>query len=172
MYLQKQRTLQRHSVMRRSRRTCVAKRLASRWFQGIDFPSKCFLQIQFYDFKCLLHFFCLPKNMFYTFFSYPKNWCFLAMAVSINPSYATMFKEVSFQERFFLLWRQEFSTVSDGRTHVSMMMDGVRVVLMGLSRGPLPKPGQGALQPLRVCPTGVPTAPSLRSCTRRRRPER
>lgn len=52
------------------------------------------------------------------------------------------------------------------------MVSGACVVLMGLSRGPLPKPGQGALQPLRVYPTGVLTAPSLRSCTRRRCTER
>lgn len=54
-------------------------------------------------------------------------------------------------------------------THVSMMVSGFcSVVLMGLSRGPLPKPGQGAFQPLRVCPTGVQTTPSLRPCIRRR----
>jgi hypothetical protein len=51
-----------------------------------------------------------------------------------------------------------------------MMSGGVCVVLMGLSRGPLPKPGQGALQPLRFCPTGIPAAPSLRPRTRRRCP--
>lgn len=57
-------------------------------------------------------------------------------------------------------------------TYVSMMASGFcSVVLMGLSRGPLPKPGQGALQPLRVCPTGVKTTPSLRLCIRRRHPK-
>lgn len=67
-----------------------------------------------------------------------------------------------------LLW----TSIAGLSTHVSMVMSGVCVVLVGLSGCPLSEPGQSTLQPLRVCPTGVPTASCRPSRARRRRPER